>query len=110
MEKRVTGISPEAMELLTSYDWPGNVREFSNAIERAMVIVDTPLVQAEHLSLSKPRVNGHTANHSLAEVEKRHISAVLESTGGNVTQAAAILEVDRVTVYNKIKKYGLRKQ
>ena len=45
---------------------------------------------------------------SLDEVEKQHIAAVLASTGGNVTRAAEILQVDRVTVYNKIKKYGLR--
>ena len=45
---------------------------------------------------------------SLDEVEKQHIAAVLASTGGNITRAAEILQVDRVTVYNKIKKYGLR--
>ena len=47
---------------------------------------------------------------SLAENERRHIAAVLERTGGNVTEAAEILEVDRVTVYDKIKKFGLRNQ
>ena len=48
------------------------------------------------------------AGQSLAEVEKQHIAAVLEQTGGNISRAAEILNVDRVTVYNKIKKYGLR--
>ena len=50
-----------------------------------------------------------SAGESLAEMEKRHIAAVLERTDGNITRAAEILKVDRVTVYNKIKKYGLRR-
>ncbi|MHB8900636.1 MAG: sigma-54-dependent transcriptional regulator [Thermoguttaceae bacterium] len=108
MDKRITGISPAAMEILTTYDWPGNVRELSNAIERAMVVGVPPEIQPGDLPLrpaSRPR---GLDDESLAEMEKRHIAAVLERTGGNVSQAAEILKVDRVTVYNKIKKYGLR--
>ena len=52
--------------------------------------------------------NQPTLGDSLADAEKRHIQAVLEATDGNITRAAEILEIDRVTVYNKIKKYGLR--
>ena len=109
MDKRITGISPEAMDLLTAYDWPGNVRELSNAIERAMVVGKPP----DHPARGSARCESRsaatcTAGESLAEMEKRHIAAVLERTDGNVTRAAEILKVDRVTVYNKIKKYGLR--
>ena len=108
MDKRITGISPEAMELLTAYDWPGNVRELSNAIERAMVVGMPPAIRPEDLPLRKPIRSDVPSDQSLAEMEKRHIAAVLERTGGNITRAAEILKVDRVTVYNKIKKYGLR--
>jgi len=108
MDKRITRISPEALELLTAYDWPGNVRELSNAIERAMVVGVPPAIRPEDLPLRKPIRSDMPSDQSLAEMEKRHIAAVLERAGGNVTQAAEILKVDRVTVYNKIKKYGLR--
>jgi transcriptional regulator with PAS, ATPase and Fis domain len=108
MDSRITGISPEAMDLLTAYDWPGNVRELSNAIERAMVVGEPPNIRPEDLPLRAPQIAEMAAGESLAEIEKRHIAAVLEHTDGNVTRAADILKVDRVTVYNKIKKYGLR--
>ena len=55
MDKRITGISPEAMDLLTAYDWPGNVRELSNAIERAMVVGTPPLIRPEDLPLRRPQ-------------------------------------------------------
>jgi two-component system, NtrC family, response regulator HydG len=108
MDSRITGISPEAMELLTTYDWPGNVRELSNAIERAMVVGSPPNIRAEDLPLRASQNAEMAAGESLAEMEKRHIAAVLDHTDGNVTRTADILKVDRVTVYNKIKKYGLR--
>ncbi|MCY2995345.1 MAG: sigma-54 dependent transcriptional regulator [Planctomycetota bacterium] len=108
MDKRITGISPEALEMLTDHDWPGNVRELSNAIERAMVVGTPPVIRPEDLPLRKLIRNEGTVDESLAEMEKRHIAGVLRRTDGNVTRAAEILQVDRVTVYNKIKKYGLR--
>ena len=108
MDKRITGIDPEAMDLLTAYDWPGNVRELSNAIERAMVVGGPPSIRPEDLPLPRPIGREVRGAESLAEMEKRHIAEVLRQTGGNVTRAAEILKVDRVTVYNKIKKYGLR--
>ena len=108
MDSRITGISPEAMDLLTAYDWPGNVRELSNAIERAMVVGKPPNIRPEDLPLRTSQSTDVAAGESLAEMEKRHIAAVLEQTDGNITRAADILKVDRVTVYNKIKKYGLR--
>jgi DNA-binding NtrC family response regulator len=109
MDKRITGFSPEALEILTAHDWPGNVRELANAVERAMVVGRPPLIQPQDLPLGRPRASGGVGEAcSLSEMERRHIAAVLEETGWNITRAAEILEVDRVTVYNKIKKYGLR--
>ena len=108
MDKRIAAISPEAMDLLVAYDWPGNVRELSNAVERAMVVGSPPAIHPEDLPLRRPLGSDVSVGESLAEMEKRHIAAVLQRTDGNITRAAEILKVDRVTVYNKIKKYGLR--
>jgi len=113
MDKRITDISPQALELLQDYDWPGNVRELANAIERAMVVGQPPEIRPEDLPLGAPRPapTGETTEPvSLAELEKRHIASVLEQTGWNITRAAEVLGIDRVTVYNKIKKYGLRRE
>ena len=107
MDSRTTQISPAAMEVLMDYDWPGNVRELSNAIERAMVVGRPPAIQPGDLPVRRGGAAAPAAQ-SLDEVEKQHIAAVLAATGGNVTRAAEVLKVDRVTVYNKIKKYGLR--
>ncbi len=110
MDKRITEISPEAMKLLMEYDWPGNVRELSNAIERAMVVGRPPAIRAEDFPLRTGRGIGIAGNGAAAleEVERRHIAEVLKRTDWNITQAARVLAIDRVTVYNKIKKYGLR--
>jgi transcriptional regulator with PAS, ATPase and Fis domain len=107
MDKPITEIHPEAMELLVSYDWPGNVRELINAIERAMVVGKPPTIRPEDLPVWGNRTRQKFSGDSLADVEKDHIAAVLERTGWNITRAAEILRVDRVTVYNKIKKYDL---
>ncbi|MCC6676918.1 MAG: sigma-54-dependent Fis family transcriptional regulator [Phycisphaerales bacterium] len=116
MDRRITDISPEAMRRLCEHDWPGNVRELCNAIERAMVVGTPPTIQAEDLPFSTRRpaavagAAGPGPGDSLEDVEKRHIESILERTGWNITQAAAILRVDRVTVYNKIRKFGLARE
>jgi two-component system, NtrC family, response regulator HydG len=107
MDNHITQISPEALQLLVQQDWPGNVRELSNAIERAMVVGRPPAIQPGDLPIW-PGQRPPPPAQSLEEVEKLHIAAVLASTGGNINRAAAILRVDRGTMYNKIKKYGLQ--
>ncbi|MBM4062047.1 MAG: sigma-54-dependent Fis family transcriptional regulator [Planctomycetes bacterium] len=107
MGKPVEGVTDEAMEQLQAWSWPGNVRELSNAIERAMVVASPPRICAGDLPLRRAAPAAAPCGDSLAEVEKRHVLAVLERTGWNITRAAELLEVDRVTVYNKIRKYGL---
>jgi two-component system, NtrC family, response regulator HydG len=109
MDTRIRSISPEAMKVLEGYDWPGNVRELSNAVERAMVVGKTDAILPEDLPVRRSMGGPAGAADSLAEVERRHIAAVLEGTGGNITRAAELLKIDRVTVYNKIKKYDLRR-
>jgi DNA-binding NtrC family response regulator len=110
MDKRITGFAPDALERLEAHDWPGNVRELANAVERAMVVGQPPLIRAQDLPLPARRAAAPAAaGDSLADVERRHIADVLERTGWNVSRTAELLEVDRATVYNKIKRYGLQR-
>jgi two-component system, NtrC family, response regulator AtoC len=109
--RRIEGVSAEALAVLMRYDWPGNVRELRNVLERGLVVAKGSLVQPDDLGLtvSAMRSDAFDTSLSLEEVERRHITAVLQGSGGNVTQAARTLAIDRVTLYNKIKKYGLRR-
>jgi len=109
MDKRVTGISAEAMALLLAHDWPGNVRELANAIERAMVVGKPPLIRPQDLPVPQARRLAATIGDTLAEVEQHHVATILQRTGWNISRTAEILGVDRVTVYNKIKRYGLQR-
>ncbi|HEX7078463.1 MAG TPA: sigma-54 dependent transcriptional regulator [Candidatus Eisenbacteria bacterium] len=108
MNRQFTGFDPAAMDLLVRYDWPGNVRELANAIERAIVVGRAPTVHADDLPVRVNERKAAPVGDSLADVELAQIRHILERTGGNVTRAAEILAIDRVTLYNKIKKYGLR--
>jgi transcriptional regulator of acetoin/glycerol metabolism len=84
------------------------VRELRNLLERAMVCAAGPILQASDFGLGETATAAIAAPASLEEVERRHIALVLEGCGGNVTHAARVLDIDRVTLYNKIRKYGLR--
>jgi DNA-binding NtrC family response regulator len=112
LKRSLTGVSPEAMSALLSYPWPGNVRELRNVLERGAVVAQGSVIQLADLGLASPQPGrGVSVGEplSLEEVEKRHIAGVLNWTGGNVTQAARVLGIDRMTLYNKIKRYGLRR-
>jgi DNA-binding NtrC family response regulator len=111
MSKRIDRVSPEAMRLLMAHCWPGNVRELRNVLERGMVVATGTVIQAADLGLlpTAPVLAGHEGPVSLEEVERRHISGVLHGTSGNVSQAARILGIDRATLYNKMRKYQLRR-
>jgi DNA-binding NtrC family response regulator len=109
MNKRFTSVSKPAMELLMDYDWPGNVRELENAIERAMVIGREPEIQAPDFPLQHAPDAPLPAGETLEDVERAHILKTLEDCNWNQSRAARILKIDRVTLYNKIKKYGFRK-
>jgi two-component system response regulator HydG len=107
MNKRITRVTPAAMDLLDRYDWPGNIRELENAVERAMVVAQEPELRERDFSL-KLSAPEHSAR-TLEDMERAHILSVLEDCKGNQTQAAEILDIDRVTLHNKLKKYGWKK-
>ena len=109
MGKPITCLSAEAMDVVVRYDWPGNVRELENAIERAMVVGKPPAIKSEDLPFQLSEKKKKYGSGSLAEMEKEHIIAVLDQNHWNITRSAEILSIDRVTLYNKIEKYELKK-
>ena len=110
MNKSITGISPEAMKWLENYDWPGNVRELENAIERAVVICKDKEIQPLHFPFRGSKPDEDVSGNSLDDIQRNHITKVLEETGWNISKAAVVLDIDRVTLYNRIKKYNLKKE
>ena len=109
MNRKPMRLSLEAREALQGYSWPGNVRELQNAIERAVVVGSPPTVKVADLPLRVIDAPAKPGSKSLAEVEKAHIRAVLDSYNWNITQAARVLEVDRGTLYNRLKDYGFKR-
>jgi len=103
----VPQISVEALELLMRHDWPGNVRELENAVERALVVGRGSEIRPADFSFQfqgdEPR-----AGKTLEDIERVHIERILRETQHNLSRAARILDIDRTTLYNKLRRYGLR--
>lgn len=108
MSKRINRVAPAAMNLLQQQPWTGNVRELENAVERAMVVAQEPEVREQDFIFKSLVPNG--APKTLEDIEKAHILRVLEQCGWNQTRAAEVLDIDRVTLHHKIKRYGWSKQ
>jgi len=110
MGKQIEGIENSAMDMLMKYSWPGNVRELENSLERAMVSARGILLRKEDflLNLSNEELE-FGSSHSLAEVEKKHILNILENNNWNISVAAKLLQVDRSTIYKKLKRYGIER-
>ncbi len=112
MNKRIVRIAPAAMLLLQQHNWPGNIRELENAIERAMVVAQEPELREQDFMLKAKGAGAMTngsESRTLDDIEKTHILRTLEECGGNQTRAAEILDIDRVTLHHKLKKYGWSK-
>ncbi len=105
------GFTPEAVERLTNFDWPGNVRQLKNEVQRAVLLCEGDVVDASDLSISKILAVGDEAqdtNFTLLEgVERNAIVQMLKETGGNKLETAKRLGIGRQTLYNKIKAYGI---
>ena len=109
MNRRFNSLTRTALDVLMNYSWPGNVRELENAIERAMVIGREPEIQAADFPLQLTATPQPESGLTLEDVERAHILRVLEACDWNQTRAAKVLQIDRVTLYNKIKRYGFKK-
>ncbi|HET6439621.1 MAG TPA: sigma-54 dependent transcriptional regulator [Anaeromyxobacter sp.] len=130
--KKVEGLEPEALELLTAYSWPGNIRELENLMERSVLFADGPTILAAalpdtlrdrgthaptpaagvpHLGAIPPPGGAsmkEIVRLAQAELEKELIARALEETGGNVTRAAKRLQISRKSLQVKMKELGLR--
>lgn len=105
------GFSSDAIERLTAFDWPGNVRQLQNEVQRAVLLCEGEIVEASDLSITKVRTVGEEpqdTNFTLLEgVERNAIIQMLRETGGNKLETAKRLGIGRQTLYNKIKAYGI---
>ncbi|HVE78321.1 MAG TPA: sigma-54 dependent transcriptional regulator [Gemmatimonadaceae bacterium] len=104
-------MTPEAVDALQRYRWPGNIRELRNVIERAVLLANGGVIHAHDLPLAA--TNGATANGdgdeqvSLAELERRHIATILAQANWHQGRAAGLLGISSKTLYRKIREYGL---
>jgi DNA-binding NtrC family response regulator len=106
MNRRIDGFTEDAMAALRAYPWPGNVRELQNTVERAAVLCRGPKIEASHFPFaSGPRDD----DLSLSSAEAAHIRKVVAACGFNVSRAAEKLGIDRVTLYSKMKRYGIER-
>jgi two-component system response regulator HydG len=110
--KRVTGVHPEAMEVLKAHDWPGNIRELRNAVERAVILCDGELITREHLPPDMAGKSPERHNFrlpyglSLDAVEREYILGSLQRNGNNKARTAEVLGVSEKTLYNKLNRYA----
>ncbi|MDE2809448.1 MAG: sigma 54-interacting transcriptional regulator [Gemmatimonadota bacterium] len=116
-DESTRGISPAALQVLIAYDWPGNVRELRNAIERALLLETTDRLQVSNLppqlAAVVPSPTGSEDSPqplSLQQAEQQAVVRALEASEWNITKAAQVLNVNRVTLYRKLKKYDLLAQ
>src|SRR4051812_18346799 len=105
----ITGFSNDAAERLRTFDWPGNVRQLQNEVQRAVLLSEGKVVEAADLSISSPASDpgGDTSFTLLEGVERNTIVQMLKETGGNKLETAKRLGIGRQTLYNKIKAYGI---
>lgn len=117
---KIATFSPAAVDLMQSYHWPGNVRELKNVVERAVLLTQSDIIDADDLMLSNLGTASESGEMfisknvyeptSLSDMEKKHIAATLSLTGWNKSRAAEILGIERSTLDRKIRRYELSKE
>jgi DNA-binding NtrC family response regulator len=107
--RAISGFSDEALSMLEQYNWPGNVRELENAVERALVMANPPRIEPGDLMFygSAPAGTDNNGEGHLVEVEKREIRSALERFSGQINRTADFLGINRKTLREKMKRYGL---
>jgi formate hydrogenlyase transcriptional activator len=114
--RRYRGIEPSSMRRLQEYRWPGNIRQLQNVVEQSAVLCEGVELEVPAAALSEPRTGGRAPeavdsmfadNVSLEEIKKRYIRHLLETTRGNMQRTAAILNIDRRSLYRMVARYNL---
>ena len=111
--KEAKGLSDGALDVLTRYDWPGNIREFQNVIESAFIMCEGPVIEARDLPIVLQAETGpleidlNRESVSLKELEKHYISILLHRFGGHRAKVATVLQISERNLYRKLKEYGL---
>jgi DNA-binding NtrC family response regulator len=116
IHRKLDGIEPEALDALTNYHWPGNVRELEHTIERAVLLgkeariglQDFPPSLVARTDNVLPLADALARSYTLRDLEKEYIMRVMEIVGGNKTEAAKTLGVDRTTLYRKLEEYKVK--
>jgi len=114
-KKKVVSVSPDAMNILSGYDWPGNVRALENIMERAVILTNRNIIMPEDLPESIREFQGKTTGsqeiaygeHTLEELEKDYILNTLEQHKWNQKKASDILGISTTTLWRKLKSYGI---
>ena len=111
--KDIKGISKDLIDCLINYTWPGNVRELKSAFEYAVVVCQDPMIRAHHLPpgiLQEQTAirHGKPLAQSKEEIKKRELISALNRSKGNQSLAAEMLNISRVTIWNRMRKYGIR--
>jgi transcriptional regulator with PAS, ATPase and Fis domain len=112
LRRDVSGLSDDALRLLMQHDWPGNVRELENAVERAMATCATRELGAKDFAFVAADAcersgDGANADLQLREVERRAIEGAMRRHGGNITDTAQALGIDRSSLYDRLKRHGI---
>ncbi|MEW6365798.1 MAG: sigma-54 dependent transcriptional regulator [Acidobacteriota bacterium] len=111
--KRIDRVADDVMQTLMSYEFPGNVRELENVIERAVALAEGPIIERRHLPPDLQQLSlrfqcrGPSRFLTLEENEKEYIAWVLEQVQGNKTRAAEMLGIDRVSLWRKLRRYKM---
>jgi DNA-binding NtrC family response regulator len=115
-QRKLDGIEPEALAALTNYHWPGNIRELEHTIERAVLLGKESRIGLQDFPPSLvarndnvlPLADALAKSYTLRDLEKEYIMRVMEIVGGNKTEAAKTLGVDRTTLYRKLEEYKVK--
>ncbi|MDR1369906.1 MAG: sigma-54-dependent Fis family transcriptional regulator, partial [Dysgonamonadaceae bacterium] len=113
LNKKVIGFDPQTLEILKAYSWPGNIRELKNVISRIVLICQKQYISSDLLpknisgKFQHILENADSSQNLNDSDERARIMEALKITNNNKTQAATLLKIDRKTLYNKIKTYGI---
>jgi DNA-binding NtrC family response regulator len=105
--KNPLSFSPRSLERLQRYNWPGNIRELENVVERAVIFAQRVTIGPSDLQIPGAPEDGANDDQALESVIRLHLSQAIERCGGNKAQAAKLLRIPRTTLYKLLQRHGL---